>query len=260
MNILKKIIYFNIVPLVGFLNNNKNKFINVIYYHDIVRGKGFGSQQTNVNTFKTQMQYLHDYGYVTYTFDELENPVNLKFHKKHVLIAFDDGWISNYTEIFEFMRSLGIKYNVYLTMGKIGVDVNYLNWAQVREMHDSGYVGFGAHTYTHPSMRYISSIDVNLEIVESDKRFKKELGYEPHDFCYPFGYFSEVSNDYLVKCSNYTRIYTSQMSYSYLKDGNIIFGRNSIVNEEPFRVFKNKLKGYYNVFNSLTKLKLYQNK
>lgn len=256
MNILKKFVYFNIVPSVGYFFKNNNKFINVIYYHDVVNHKGFGSQQTNVDIFKAQMQYLHDNEYVTYTFDELENPENLKFHKKHVLIAFDDGWASNYVEIFEFMKSLKIKYNVYLTVGMIGVDVNYLNWQQVREMHNSGYVGFGAHTYTHQSMKEISVIDANLEIVESDKKFKNELGYEPHDFCYPFGHFSEESNEYLVKCSNYTRIYTSQMSYSYLKDGNIIFGRNSIVNEEPFKVFKNKLKGYYNVFNLLAKLKL----
>lgn len=251
MNIIKKAIYYNIIHLIGFINNNKNKFINVIYYHDVVTKKGFGSQRINVKTFKSQMQYLHDNGYVTYTFDELENPNNLKFHKKHVLITFDDGWISNYTEIFEFMKSLRIKYNIYLTMGKIGVDGNYLNWNQVREMHNSGYVGFGAHTYTHPSMKDITAINTNLEIVEANKLFRQELGYEPHDFCYPFGYFSESSNDYLVNNSIYTRIYTSKMSYSYLKNGKLIFGRNSIVNEEPFKVFVKKTKGYYNVFNSL---------
>ena len=218
MNFVKKVIYFNIVPLIGSLFNKRSKFVNVIYYHDIVRGKGYSSQQTNVDIFKKQMKYLHDNGYVTYTFDELENTENLKFCYKHIVITFDDGWISNYTEIFDFMKSLKLKYNIFLSMGKIGVDKSYLTWDSVREMHNSGIVGFGAHSFTHPSMADVNAINPNLEIIEVDQKFKKELGYEPHDFCYPFGYYSEASNDYLVKYSNYMRIYTSDMNYSYMKE------------------------------------------
>ena len=251
MNFVKKVIYFNIVPLIGSLFNKRSKFVNVIYYHDIVRGKGYSSQQTNVDIFKKQMKYLHYNGYVTYTFDELENTENLKFCYKHIVITFDDGWISNYTEIFDFMKSLKLKYNIFLSMGKIGVDKSYLTWDSVREMHNSGIVGFGAHSFTHPSMADVNAINPNLEIIEVDQKFKKELGYEPHDFCYPFGYYSEASNDYLVKYSNYMRIYTSDMNYSYMKEDKIIFGRNSIVNEEPMRVFIYKVLGYFNIFSTL---------
>ena len=176
MNFVKKVIYFNIVPLIGSLFNKRSKFVNVIYYHDIVRGKGYSSQQTNVDIFKKQMKYLHDNGYVTYTFDELENTENLKFCYKHIVITFDDGWISNYTEIFDFMKSLKLKYNIFLSMGKIGVDKSYLTWDSVREMHNSGIVGFGAHSFTHPSMADVNAINPNLEIIEVDQITKKVYG------------------------------------------------------------------------------------
>ena len=115
-------------------------------------------------------------------------------------------------------------------------------------MYVEGLVGFGAHTYTHPDMSDISKIDSELEFTKADAIFEKELGYKPLDFCYPFGCYSEASNDYIVKNTNYTRIYTSRMMYSYMQDGKIIFGRNGISNDESFGVFKAKLKGYFNVW------------
>ena len=93
---------------------NKNKYINVIYYHDIVKGSGYASQQTNIDLFKKQMQYIKDNGYKTFTFDELDSDDNVKYNTKSVLITFDDGWRSNYTEIFDFMKEIGIKTFRYI--------------------------------------------------------------------------------------------------------------------------------------------------
>lgn len=248
MNPIKKIIYQYGIPFVGRICNGRNKFVNVIYYHDIVQGKGNSFQQTNIEVFKRQMQYIVSHGYQTLRFDDLQTDRDVAYGEKKIVIAFDDGWKSNYAEIYEFMKSLGIKYSIYLAVNEIGVNPDYLTWEQVRKMYVEGLVGFGAHTYTHPDMSDISKIDSELEFTKADAIFEKELGYKPLDFCYPFGCYSEASNDYIVKNTNYTRIYTSRMMYSYMQDGKIIFGRNGISNDESFGVFKAKLKGYFNVW------------
>ena len=142
MNTLKKLVYSKIIPFIGRLNVGKNRFVNVIYYHDIVQSTGQSFMRTNIDVFKRQMEYIAKNGYRTLRFDELNEENSVKFEKKKVVIVFDDGWISNYTEIFEFMQSLGIKYNIYLTIGEIGKNPDYLNWDIVRKMHDSGLVGF----------------------------------------------------------------------------------------------------------------------
>ena len=149
------------------------------------------------------------------------------------------------------MKSLGLKYSIYLAVKEIGVNPDYLTWEQVRQMHEEGLVGFGAHTYNHPDMSDISKIDPKVELDLTDAIFKEKLGYQPLDFCYPFGSYSEESNDYIVKNTNYTRIYTSKMMYSYKQDGKVIFGRNGISNDESFHVFKAKLKGYFNILRKL---------
>ncbi len=251
MNLIKRIAYNYIIPFIGRLTVNKNHFVNVIYYHDIVKGGGQSFMHTNIDVFKRHMQYIADNGYEPIRFDELDEKETLKFDKKKIIIAFDDGWLSNYTETFGLMQSLNIKYNVFLTIGEIGKNPEYLTWDLVRKMHESDLVGFGVHTFTHPQIADMSGIDTNLEFNQANKIFQEELGYEPLDFCYPYGSCSEFSHDYLTTNTNYKRIYTSSMMYSYEQNGCIIFGRNGISNDESFGVFKAKLNSYFNVWESL---------
>ena len=251
MNPLKKIVYNYLIPFAGRLKVGRNKFVNVIYYHDVVNGEGLSFKRTSLVVFKRHMQYIAGNEYKTFRFDELDDKENLKFEKKKVIIAFDDGWLSNFTEIFDFMKSLGIKYNIYLTIGEIGKNPDYLTWDLVRQMHDSGLVGFGVHTFTHPHVADMKDIDPQLEFIHANDIFQKELGHVPLDFCYPYGSCSEKSHEYLSTQTNYQRIYTSTMMYSYKQNGRIIFGRSGISNDESFGVFKAKLNGYFNVWKSL---------
>ena len=250
MNPIKKLIYNIGIPFVGRMLRCNNKLVNVIYYHDIVKSEGRSYQQTNIDVFKRQMEYIANHGYKSLRFDEL-NDETIKYDPKTIVIAFDDGWMSNYNEIYGYMKSLSIKYNIYLAVKEIGINSNYLTWEQIKQMHDEGYVGFGAHTYSHPDMSDISKIDPKVEFDKADCIFREQLGYQPLDFCYPFGCYSEESNDYIIKHTPYIRIYTSRMMFSYMQEGKVIFGRCGISNDESFGIFKAKLKGYFNVWTKL---------
>jgi len=246
MNKLQEFIFYNVFPLFGRIWLNKNVYCNVIYYHDIVIDKGETYMRTNIEVFKKQMQYIADNGYETIRFDDFQNQDKLLFKKKRILIAFDDGWLSNHDVIFDWMKERHLKYNVFLTIGEINNNQKYLTWNLVRKMHDSGLCGFGVHTYTHPNMSDLSKINWEHEIKDANNVFIKELGFQPVDFCYPFGYYSEESNDRLSKETNYQRIYISKMVYSYVLNGKIIMGRNAISNDDSFSFFKDKLRGYFN--------------
>ena len=254
MNAIKYFIYKNIIPLLGTAFKNRNKYINVIYYHDVVKGEGDSFMRTSLSKFKQQMQYIVDNGYVTKRFDDLRTPDDVLYDEKTVLIAFDDGWLSTYSEIFEYMESYGIKYNVFLEVGKIGTNPDYLSWDQIRDMYSSGTVGFGAHTYTHPDMTSLSGISLKHEIDDANDRIEKELGIVPRDFCFPYGAYSEETLQVITDMKVYSRIYTSDLNYSYLKKHTVIFGRNAISNDEDFTIFVNKLKGRYNMYHTIKKL------
>ena len=235
-----------VLPFLGRFTSSRNKYCNVIYYHDIVKGDGYSFMQTNIDVFKAQMEYLINEGYEVLRFDDLNNET-IKFKKKRILIAFDDGWRSNYSEIFEYMQAKGLKYNVFLTIGDISVNPDYLTWDMVRKMHNSGICGFGVHTFTHPDMSNIEAVDASLEIDKANSIFYQELGYPPVDFCYPFGFYSKESNHYLLTHTNYLRIYTSKQFYSYSQEGRIIFGRNGISADDSMSFFIKKLRGFSNI-------------
>lgn len=248
MSVGGKLLSFNkyyIVPFLGKIFICRNKYVNVIYYHDIVQNEGYSFMRTNIEVFKQHMEWLVMKGYDTLRFDDLDNE-HISFNKKRVLIAFDDGWRSNYSEIFDYMRQRGLKYNVFLTVGEIGVNPDYMTWDMVREMHESGLCGFGAHTFTHPSMANLENISFQHEVNEANILFAHELGYHPEDFCYPFGYYSEDSNLRLEKESPYKRIYTSKKMYSYEENGRIVFGRNGISTDDSIGIFRKRVKGYMN--------------
>ncbi len=251
MKSLKRFVYSNIVPIVSSVLKRKNQFINVIYYHDIVTDEGTGAQQTNINVFKKQMEYISDKGYKTLTFDDIENGADISFKDKCVLITFDDGWRSNYTEIFDFMKEKNIKYNIFLAVGEISNNPDYLTWEIIREMHESSLVGFGAHTYSHISISDIENVDTLKEIEAANDKIFEEIKFYPVDFCYPYGQFTKESNEFLLLNTKYKRIYTSEHDFSYTEKGKIIFGRCSINNSEPFKTFVHKLNGKYNAFNTI---------
>lgn len=253
MNIIKRIAYNQIIPVLGRLMVKKNHYCNVIYYHDIVDNDGYSYMRTNVDLFKQQMQYLAENKYETMRFDDFSEMDNITFRKNRVLIAFDDGWLSNYTMIFDFMKSIGLKYNVFLAVGLIGEDARYLTWDRVREMHQSGLCGFGTHTFSHVDLSRLDDGLFDAEVRKADDRFEKELGFAPMDFCYPFGKYSTDSNQKLMSDSNYERIYLSSMSYSYKQADRFIMGRNGISNDDSMSIFKNKVNGFYNAFSVIAK-------
>lgn len=68
-----------------------------------------------------------------------------------------------------------------------------LTWAQIREMEDSGWVSFGAHTLHHPILaRLKDPAEVSHEICECRNVLEQRLGHKVRALAYPFGQPEEV--------------------------------------------------------------------
>lgn len=253
MNALKRIVFERLIPVIGHVFVGRNKYVNVIYYHDIVTSQGDACMEMNIEVFKSQMRYIAERNIETLRFDDMGSDGGEQFNRDKVLIVFDDGFKSNYYEIFDFLKELDIKYNIFLVSGMTGVDPRMLTWDEARIMHESGLVGFGAHTYTHPDMSHLENFDLAHEIIDANKVFEKELGFTPRDFCFPYGAYSEETLQTVIDCHVYRRIYSSKMMYSYPQDDVLVMGRTPISNDDSINVFENKLRGYYNIWSTIIK-------
>lgn len=63
-----------------------------------------------------------------------------------------------------------------------------LKWAEIREMEQSGWVSFGAHTMHHPVLGYLAApTEVHYEVSECRCVLEQQLGHPVCTFAYPLG-------------------------------------------------------------------------
>lgn len=234
----------NISSMLSFIY--KNEDISFIYYHDVVEDNGFRYQKIEISTFIEQMNYIYKNGFKTLLFRDLNNEHESK--DKKVLISFDDGYRSNYEVVFPIMKRLGLKFNVFLEVGAIDKNSNYLTWDMINMMKESGLVDFGAHTYNHVYLTEIKSNNMEVEIFKANEEISKNVGIIAEDFCFPYGAYNKNIINYLDRLNVYKRLYTSDGRRKIAKNNATIYGRIGIENSDSLEIFEKKLQGKYNFY------------
>lgn len=73
-----------------------------------------------------------------------------------------------------------------------------LNWAEIREMEESGWVSFGAHTMHHPVLAYLKdAVEVRCEVSECRTKIEQQLGHSVCTFAYPIGKAEHIGEEAL---------------------------------------------------------------
>jgi peptidoglycan/xylan/chitin deacetylase (PgdA/CDA1 family) len=63
-----------------------------------------------------------------------------------------------------------------------------LKWTQVREMEETGWVSFGAHTMHHPVLAYLTDpTEIHREVGDCRRVLEHRLGHPVRAFAYPIG-------------------------------------------------------------------------
>lgn len=102
-----------------------------------------------VEDFEQQLDYLQQEGYTTISIrDFLRAKKGLQeLPEKPVILTFDDGYESNYTELLPILEKRGLKATVFMVTNDIGKK-NYLSWQQLKDMENCG-IEIGSHTANH---------------------------------------------------------------------------------------------------------------
>lgn len=104
------------------------------------------------------------------------------------LLTFDDGYDSDYEFVFPRLLAHGQKAVFFLIVDRIGTS-GYLDWMQVREMHQYG-MEFGSHGLSHRRMDTLPEDEVRKELAHSRARLEDALGVAVRAFSFPFGAYS----------------------------------------------------------------------
>lgn len=218
------------------------KKLVIIYYHEIVeQGEGYSYQKLEKDFFEQQMKYLHDQGYKSLYFSELNDSVP----DKSIIVSFDDGFKSVYQNAYPIMKKYHIKGNVYLPTKFIDNDSHFMTWKMVKELSSNGFE-MQAHTHNHLDIRTLSKEKMKKEINESNLLFQKHLQYIPQAFCMPYGAFNSKSIRLLKNIGKYEYILGSYYGRVNEKEvNNKVLPRIGISNDDSLTIFEKKIKGKY---------------
>lgn len=174
----------------------------VLCYH-IVESPHDDRMEVSRDTFRQQMQYLEMTGYNVIPLRHVYEYVMGKRNtlpQNAVVVTFDDGWRSTYTEVLPEMKKRGFPFTVFVYPRIIGQTAYALTWSQIREMSDAG-VDFQSHSLSHGYLtrRRHSQLDdraynewLQQELAESKRQLEKQTGKTVSFIAYPYGDFDHT--------------------------------------------------------------------
>ena len=131
--------------------------VPVLMWHNLAE-EASGDMTISVDTFRAQIEALHEAGFKTVSLQQLYDYVHFgtELPEKPIVLTFDDGYFSNYEYAFPILQ----EYDMQATIFAIGVSVGkdtykdtdhamtpHFGADEAREMVDSGLISVQSHTF-----------------------------------------------------------------------------------------------------------------
>ena len=131
--------------------------VPVLMWHNLAEDSS-GDMTISVDTFRAQIEALHEAGFKTVSLQQLYDYVHFgtELPEKPIVLTFDDGYFSNYEYAFPILQ----EYDMQATIFAIGVSVGkdsykdtdhamtpHFGADEAREMVASGLISVQSHTY-----------------------------------------------------------------------------------------------------------------
>ena len=168
-----------------------------IMYHRFNENK-YPSTNIRMEVFSQQMEQIKNLGYEFYHPDIFLKEFQIPKKEKKILITIDDGFKSFYNEAWPYLKKNKIPFILFVSTEPVGKN-GYMTWDEIKEIQKSKIGFIGHHSHTHEYLIDMSEKEFIEDIETATKIFKKELGYVPSIFSYPFGEYSLFMKNYISK-------------------------------------------------------------
>jgi peptidoglycan/xylan/chitin deacetylase (PgdA/CDA1 family) len=180
-------IWFILLLLQGYLLANAHIFV----YHRFGDSK-HASTNTSIEELRKEFEYFKNHGYQVVPLTTLVELMHAKkpIPDNYVALTIDDSYKSFYENGLALFREYNYPFTLFVYMEaskrKYG---DFMSFDQLREV--SQYGELGLHSYGHPHLTKIGSEEVVADTKKGYELFKKEFGYAPKGYAYPYGEFNE---------------------------------------------------------------------
>jgi peptidoglycan/xylan/chitin deacetylase (PgdA/CDA1 family) len=139
------------------------------------------------SAFAGQMSWLARHGYHGVTLREVYDHWRKRapLPPRPIVVSFDDGYLSQYTQAFPVLRSYGWPGDLNLEVEFLQPEGGLRPW-RVRDLIAAGWE-LDAHTITHPDLTTVDSIRLQQEVEGSRTELRRRFHVPVAFFCYPGG-------------------------------------------------------------------------
>lgn len=100
--------------------------VPILLYHNIAENYNAEDNLLHITPerFKEHMQALNNAGYTSISYKDYQNYVKGlgEIPEKSIIVAFDDGYLSNYTYAFPILKEFGMKAAIFIVTGSVDND------------------------------------------------------------------------------------------------------------------------------------------
>lgn len=194
--------------------------ISVLGYHDFSETLPETEMRINTSKFRKQLEIIQQLGIKVISLDEFIawKKGDISLPEKCVMLTFDDGWRSVYTDAFPILKEFGHPFILYLYKNYVDGGGKALTTPMIREMLDNGAT-LGSHSVSHPLPSMVKRIRdkgpetfdayLRLELGKSKEFLQNKFRIPVTTYAYPGGFFTEEML-MLAPEIGYTHLFTVQ--------------------------------------------------
>ena len=176
--------------------------VSILGYHDLADNLPETAMRIHTSKFRRQMEAIHQSGLKVLTLQEFTawKKGDAKIPENCILITFDDGWKSVYTDAYPILKEFGFPFTIFLYKNYVDGGGKALTLPMILEMTANG-ASIGSHSVSHPYPLTVKSFrkkgpdayDAYLrkEIGESKRFLESKFPVKVTTYAYPGGFFTE---------------------------------------------------------------------
>lgn len=221
--------------------------VPILCYHQLADKPGLYVETPA--RFEQQMAFLAQQGYQAIRVADLVAYLNGErdLPPKPVIITFDDGRRSAYTEARPILHKHGFTASLFLIVASVG-GKDFLTWEQVRELHAAGYE-IGSHTLTHAMLTRRRQGEsegqwrprISEELVKSKARIEKEIGDQVIALAYPNGLYDDFAVVNSVQKAGYQAALTIDRGPADQRSDPLLLPRQQVIGVNSMERFRQQV-------------------
>lgn len=165
---------------IGILDNTNCTWM----FHSVTKSSDEWTEpeySITADSFEKLIKEYIDRGYVFRSVKEI-----MIQNDKGVFLTFDDGYKGVFDYVYPICKRQGIPFCVFITTDFID-KTGYMNLTDLLMLKSDPLCTVGAHTLSHPKLRYLSDKDNEREIIGVKEELEKMIDGHVDVFAYPYG-------------------------------------------------------------------------